>query len=156
MKEGHFFDRRAYDGAQGMATFYPKCRRDRRFVATDMSPRYLLDPDVPGIMAKWYGQGLKPHLKFILTLREPVARFHSDFYHAVEGNWCSGYYGFTFRQIVNQIVVFNRWKPFVGGHRGCSDRLEASLYKRSLLRWFSIFTPNQFIIVPYTYITKAS
>lgn len=149
-KEGHFFDFHVSNGSQFMAQSFPACRTDMRLVATDESPRYLVDPDVPNVIANWYGPELQQRLKFVIILREPVARFHSDFYHATASDWCADYGKKNFSTLVRKIVLEDGWwQHLIGGNKNCSDRLEASLYKGQLTRWFSIFNPEQFMIVPF-------
>lgn len=153
-KEGHFFDYHKSGGVEFMAARFPKCRRDARMIATDESPRYLLDPEVPFVIKKWYGTAnLQNRLKFIIALREPVARFHSDYYHARYKNWCFDHRLYTFGYLVQRILNYGQWQRYVGGNIGCSDRLEGSLYPPQVKRWFNLFDPSQFIIAPYLYIT---
>merc|ERR1712242_299716 len=80
-KEAHFFD--YYDddfhGRGYMIHSFPECRTDIRMVATDETPAYMVNPMIPEIISYYYGP-LQKRIKFITILREPVARFHSDFY----------------------------------------------------------------------------
>lgn len=148
-KEGHFFDEHYYKGPWWMAQNYPKCRTDVRIVASDASPRYLMDINVPERISRWYGN-MKHDLKFYIVLREPMARFHSDYYHARTTDWCDDFKTMAFDEVIDQILRGN-WEKYTGGGGDCRDRLEGSLYKGSIQRWFNKFRPSQFTVVPWMY-----
>lgn len=152
-KEAHFFDEWRNYGIDYMARTYPKCRTDVRMVATDETPRYLLDRHVPATIAKWYGP-FQIRIRFVAILREPVARFQSDFYHAKVQNWCNHFNktGTKFVEVVDNIMTNNHWYKYTGGNHDCSDRLEASLYPQAFMRWFATFKPSQFMIVPFLHL----
>lgn len=152
-KEGHFFDHNRLRGLFYVKTLFPKCRRDVRLVATDMSPRYMMDHRVPKTIQTWYTHRAK-QIKFIVILRDPISRFHSDYYHAKAQKWCPKYTNTTFAEIVSSIVLGNDWNSYVGGQEHCTDRLEGSLYTAAMKRWFYFFMPSQFIIVPFLFLTN--
>merc|ERR1719220_3101634 len=93
---------------------------------------------------------MRDNLKFLILLRDPVRRFHSDFHHAKDAQWCDLYMNQTFSQIVQRIIQ-GGWQRFVGGTIGCPDRLEGSLYNGAIERWFSNFSPSQFTVVPWLF-----
>lgn len=153
-KEGHFFDMYRGLGPYYMSESFPKCRHDVRMVATDESPRYMLDRNVPATIANWYGT-LQLRLKFIILLRDPVARFQSDYYQAKKADWCVDYRYYSFKEIVKSILNSNTWNHYTGGFFGCSDRLEASLYPDAVRRWFTVFPSKQFAIVPFLFLVDS-
>lgn len=155
-KEGHFFDDHVKEGAVYMAYSFPECRRDIRMVATEGSARYSADITVPMVMANWYGP-LKDRPTFVLLIRDPIARLHSHYAHAVRDKWCKELEGMKFDQVVDQILKddpslykMSRLGP---EGSGCGDFMEGSFWKKHLERWFQNFSPRQFIVVPEQYNT---
>lgn len=153
-KEGHFFDYYRSAGPEMMGSKYPPCQTRSRMVAAEASARYFIDDLVPATIHKFYGRAAS-RINFMIMLREPVARFHSDFYHAkVDTWWCQRYIvkKYTFKDIVMEILGGDM--QYTGGNLYCSDRLEASLYPRNIRHWFERFLPGQFTVVPMKFVTQ--
>lgn len=151
LKEGHLFDVEWNRSQDAMLFHYPSCRRDTRLIATEAAPRYFMDRAVPKRIASWYPAGMKENLKFLMLLRDPVHRFHSDYHHAFDEHWCDEFYmNQTFSQVLRRINAGESSK-LLGGTMGCPDRLEGSMYKGAIERWFANFRPAQFTVAPWLY-----
>mmetsp|Transcript_91143 Transcript_91143/g.258094 ORF Transcript_91143/g.258094 Transcript_91143/m.258094 type:complete len:304 (+) Transcript_91143:160-1071(+) len=156
-KEGHYLDYGYQDGLQAMLDDYPPCTYDQRLVGVDGTARYSGNPFVPARLAAWYGP-LRWNLKFILLLREPLERLHSDYHHGRHDRTCPDFAMMSFGQIMRRILMYQGreyrasgpWRP------GCSSFLEGSLYASHLDRWLRDFGPKQFLVVPFKYNTAGA
>lgn len=156
-KEGHYFDKHVEDGISYMISDFKECDMAVRNVAVDGSARYSTDPYVPKVISAWYGKQAS-QLKFVLILREPLARLHSHYHHSVRDGWCKLHKKFNFSRIIEKILKgkakFVRrllWSDDISTGSGCRDFLEGSLYVNQLRNYFKYFQPSQFILVPFLF-----
>lgn len=150
-KDGRFFDLFYSEGPTYLEQSFPKCRKDVRLVATDQSPTYFTSRGVPERISQVYGPW-KSKLKLVVMLREPAERFHSDYWHARIGGFCSHFRNMDFQAVVNSTLQIPHWWQYVEKNTSsCSKRLKASFYGRAFKHWFTAFDPKQFVIVPYLF-----
>lgn len=73
-KEGHFFDSYYNTGFDGddVEAYHKWFPRPPGMVTGEWTPRYLVDPSAPALLAK-----AVPDAKFLVLLRDPVSRFES-------------------------------------------------------------------------------
>lgn len=161
-KETHALDTYFRAGHWFNKMCYVPCEENKKIIATDATARYLLDPTVPGRLKERYARGPHPHQKwkddaaatrqltFSVILRDPLSRFHSDFYRARSAGLCNHTKGMNFSMVVDEILG-GKADFYTGGRGECSDRLEGSLYADQLKRWLKTFHPSQFTIIPWLY-----
>lgn len=86
LKSPHYFDINYWRGARWYRSHFPSARsrhRQQRRVGADTvvgeaSPYYMFHPAVPGRVARDL-----PHVKLIISLRDPVARAYSNYWDRV-------------------------------------------------------------------------
>lgn len=163
-KEAQVFDRYFYNGPGDAGVSFPPCSPLRK-VAVDATPAYSVEYHVPQSIRLWYGT-LAPLVKFVLVIREPVARMHSHYHHSRQGRWCKTMQDLSFEDVADKILHgdYATWvMPPVGRLApGCNDYfeagcacnhfVEASLYAKQLTTYFNFFPPNQFLVVPFKYV----
>lgn len=173
-KEGHYFDFYAKSGGKVLmhSDFVSVeasgvCPRKSRLFAVDGSARYSVDPAVPPLIAEWYGEHT-PRLKFVYMIREPVQRLLSHYHHAYEQHWCMELNMMTFRTVAHRILrgLGHEWVYPETGPKGekpakddpafayCRDFVEGSLYTNHLKRYFKYFSPSQFMIIPFKFMSS--
>jgi hypothetical protein len=175
IKELHYFDAHFSKNRMHWLSHYPDCPReaDLPIVATDMTPNYFCDVDVPQRISDTYGAS-KGHINFVILLRRPIDRMHSAFYHGGEYgfpseaakqlkvNWGLSDAGYgSFSDYANALIDWNKnvsnWKAgrFLDETKygGC-DTFRASLYLEQLQRYFEHFQAKQFTIIPSSFIFK--
>ena len=127
-KETQFFARRAYtDDLTEYHTFFEEAR-DAKAVG-EISPRYFASPDAP--------QRIKRHLpavKLIITLRDPVERLESEYWHLRRMS-----VGDAARDVPAQL------EDALQTH--ADALIEPSLYAKHLKRWLEHFPQAQVHII---------
>merc|ERR1719401_2251105 len=122
---------------------YGACRRDSRLVAVEGSAAYSANyAHVPDAIVQCYG-GQASAITFLMLLRDPVHRIHSEYYHSRRDAWCHDFLQMSFKDITDKILSNQ-----VAHYRGCFDNrlgpqcgcfLESSMYKDQLEHWFATF-----------------
>jgi len=121
IKETKFFERYHARGVEWYASLFRHCKGDRPIA--EICP-YLAAPHA----AEWIAEVI-PNCKFIVTLRDPVARMYSH-YKMMRG------YAFT-RLPVEEALKVDRFLA------------QGSLYANNLERWFAVFPRSNFLITRY-------
>jgi hypothetical protein len=86
-KETHFWQW-CLRGRRQLCAAYPALfPRYGDAFAVDMTPEYISDPQVPSALAALYPRGLQRSARFIVMLREPVARMFSAYKHYARAGW---------------------------------------------------------------------
>ncbi len=82
-KEVHYFDLNYYWGTAWYRGHFPEVteRNGQKVLTGEASPYYLFHPHVPKRMAE-----LVPRIKLIASLRNPVDRAYSHYYHEIRKN----------------------------------------------------------------------
>jgi len=135
--------------------FY-ECDDDFRGVISDLTPVNMRLVGLPATMKQLYGHDAD-RLAFIVFLREPLARFQSGFYSSRNGSdWALnsptmasfGKYVSSIRAKVDEHAK----SDMQNADRDYSiDEFYRSLYWSNLMPWLSVFSPQQFMIVPMKY-----
>ena len=86
-KETHFWNW-CLAGRRQLCAAYPTLfPRTSDSFAVDMTPEYISDSRIPPALATFYPRGLQRSARFIVMLREPVARLFSAFKHYARVGW---------------------------------------------------------------------
>ena len=86
-KETHFWNW-CLTGRRQLCAAYPALfPRNSGSFAVDMTPEYISDLRIPSALAAFYPRGLQHSARFIVMLREPVARLFSAFKHYARAGW---------------------------------------------------------------------
>lgn len=128
----------------------------------DATPLNLRLPDLPHLIRSLYGEEERAKLRFIIMLREPVARLQSGFYFGKNvmrrfggPNHTLEYYEESFPAYVN--MTERRVPEFESDLQAGAERLSRdfpldqfyrSMYSLNLKPWLEVFAPRQFVIIP--------
>ncbi|MBS3820914.1 MAG: sulfotransferase [Phycisphaerae bacterium] len=124
-KEIHYFDRYYGKGLDWYAGFFPDAVDTTRYRAIgEITPRYFVDPDAPGRIARTLS-----HPRLIVILRNPIDRFDSH-YRMIH----------TTGRTKASPLDFRREHP---------DAFDMGLYARQLKRYREHFAPEQLLILIY-------
>merc|ERR1719401_2608945 len=83
---------------------YGACRRDSRLVAVEGSAAYSANyAHVPDAIVQCYG-GQASAITFLMLLRDPVHRIHSEYYHSRRDAWCHDFLQMSFKDITDKIL----------------------------------------------------
>tara|TARA_B100000780_G_C21032955_1_gene414222 strand:- start:183 stop:1025 length:843 start_codon:yes stop_codon:yes gene_type:complete len=115
-KETHFWDWCLAKGRRQLCAAYPALfPRNGDSFAVDLTPEYLSEPHIPSALAAFYPRGLQRSARFIVMLREPIARMFSAFKHYARNNW-----------LAYPTMTFDDWTQVqLRGYRGYSSVEEA-------------------------------
>jgi len=161
VKEKHVYDymMRYGEGRSHWLKSQPKCPENERKVEIDATPDYLSSYIAPYLMKSRYEE-LASRLKFIVILRDPVARTHSGFYNGRRLGWWFGHAAkWSFADYVKLIVQYK--KDVLGrSYYVYSNELDGPFYKSmyplQLDVWFNAFSPSQFTFIPFKYVIADS
>jgi Sulfotransferase domain len=78
-KEKHFFDKDDYLTASGLKAYLKEFGKCGTKFTIDSTPRYIQEDFVPGRIVSSYSAANLAKKKFILVLREPIARQYSEY-----------------------------------------------------------------------------
>lgn len=139
-KELHIFDRddRMAKGIDFWLSHYPECTTDKRLVATDMTPNYMIMKKAPNNMKQFYGEKLG-RIKLVSVLRNPVNRIHSAFHFFRKRDFAS--------TICRQSLL-DGFKGYVQGIISGNDpcRFVANSKYHEQIKWFlDVVNSSQFI-----------
>lgn len=143
-KEAHIFDNynKRFELGKGFWLYhYPRCSyaAGKRMVAADFTPSYLTDSAAPARMREYYGERAS-QITFAVILRDPLARMHSAFHFYQNQNWCEQkHLDGGFEKYVNGVLQ---------GNDPCKLLIDGN-YTEQLQRYFGVFTPAQFNIIPF-------
>mmetsp|Transcript_28913 Transcript_28913/g.52869 ORF Transcript_28913/g.52869 Transcript_28913/m.52869 type:complete len:407 (+) Transcript_28913:64-1284(+) len=129
------------------------CTSDNALLA-DMTPANLRLPDLAPMMADLYGE-FKSSLRFIILLRNPVARMHSGFYHELQHDNFNGHMDFITmdfttwlqEEVMPRVERFNTNQTIMETDARM-DQFYRSLMSVQLKSWLDTFNPSQFMLVP--------
>lgn len=121
------------------------------FPAKERNPRNPLcnDWNTPKTINSWYGASGK-RLKFVIMLREPLARMQSEWYHTHELKNCPGCMS---KDNFVDALEFNTQLALQKPPE-ITDWIWKSMYARHLEGWFPYFKPDQFTVIPYKFYVK--
>lgn len=137
-KEIHYFDRYYEKGLDWYRAHFP--RRGKFPVVGEASPFYVFDPRVPGRIAETLGE----EVRFVVMLRNPVDRAHSNFQMKVR----RGIEDLSFEEAIarederlaaSDDPVSLPWRHFSYLRRG--------LYAEQLERWLARFPRERFHVI---------
>lgn len=134
-------------GIQFWLKHYPKCSRSKRMVATDSTPGYLYDPEVPGRMRMFYGEQ-SSKVKFGVILRDPLLRMHSAFWYYKNG---------LGRKLCAREEIDVSFQEYVVGVLAGRDPCGITFigyYAQQLQRYMMLFSPSQFTIMLFKQIVE--
>ena len=143
-KHGELWYRSNFPVNLSRRRFYKKT--NQKFISGEASPGYLFLPTVPSRMKK-----MLPDVKLIVTLRNPVDRAYSDYWHSVLGNKET----LSFEKAIEleeercaeeREQIIKDPNSFVGNYRAYSY-LEKGLYADQLENWFKHYNRKQFLIL---------
>ena len=114
-KETHFWNW-CLTGRRQLCAAYPALfPRNSGSFAVDMTPEYISDLRIPSALAAFYPRGLQHSARFIVMLREPVARLFSAFKHYARAGW-----------LPDPTMTFDAWTEVqLRGYRSYSSVEEA-------------------------------
>ena len=139
-KELHFFDHCYSAGIQWYSQQFTDPHEDGKLYF-ESTPSYINEPQVPERVKYWM-----PDAKFIILLRDPVARAWSHYYF-----YWMHLYGTKLDSIYKALKKIKyRTKeyplvPFVS--KSYYYSIQCGMYVKQLKRWFSYFKPEQFMII---------
>lgn len=107
-----FFDMRYHEGLAGYEEMFASARPGQ--LKVDPSPTYFRSPVAARRIARHY-----PHARFVLSLRNPVDRAFSQFWHEKK----QGRFDYTFDQVIDHPLLF----PWIIEHGFYATHLEALL-----------------------------
>lgn len=122
-KEIHFFDEYYDRGIEWYQKFFSPASSEHKAIG-ELTPNYIYDEDVAKNIKSHY-----PNMRFIIILRQPVARAYSQ-------------YQMTFQSGEGQ--KYKDFDDFMDRHPHAFNR---GLYAKQLNHWFSYFNPDQFLIL---------
>jgi len=101
--------------------------------------------NTPLLVSQLYGN-LSSQLKFTLTVREPLSRTQSEYYHTLPLENCPGcMLGSSFNESIGiNVEIASNSTP-----TAVTDWLMKSLYAVELEEWLKYFDAQQFLIIPY-------
>ena len=158
-KEKHFFDRNdSYARGLGRyASHFSTCASG--YVGLDSTQAYGKTAAVPGRLMSTYGTEAAARASFAIVVREPVARYHSNYWHRARGEkaFARDYPDFdawAYAQLAEaeacgtDAPLFGR----CGVHRsGVSDGLWAGLYAEHVEAWLATgFRPDRFVVLAFS------
>jgi len=155
IKELHIFDTEGQfaRGRTAWLSHYPKCSQDTRAVAVDCTPSYLRHEHIPSRIAAWYGKKAQD-LTFMILLREPMKRMQSAFYYD-KANFIDyePYINLppTFQEYVSEVLSRAKRGDMLQQDSEFDRPLTGSLYTRQIETYFDVFSPSQFIFVPFLF-----
>jgi len=153
-KEAHIYDSLAkWQNKDSWKQGYVTCTDETRIVSIDATPDYLHSTAAPQRILENYGDRAQ-HVKFIVLLREPLARTQSAFYHLREkaaawGVKNSQIFKASFQQYIQQRLANNLTAMD-------QDPVNVSLYPRQLANYFDVFSSQQFSIAPFRSVLEDS
>jgi len=118
----------------------------------DVSPRFQHSGkwenetfNTPLLVSELYGK-LSSQLKFTLTVREPLSRTQSEYYHTLPLGNCPGcMLGSSFNESIGiNVEIASNSTP-----TAVTDWLMKSLYAVELEEWLKYFDAQQFLVIPY-------
>lgn len=122
-KEIHFFDWYYDRGTEWYESFFPEANYANAYAAIgEVTPDYLSEPQVPARIAS-----LLPSAKFLLSLRDPIARLISAYAHHQRS--------------------FNERRPFSRFVREDQRALERGMYARHLRRYLDLYPRERFLVL---------
>lgn len=127
--------------------YYPKCSRSKRMVATDFTPTYLYDPEVPERMRMFYGDQ-SDAVKFGVVLRNPLHRMHSAFWYFKNGLGRP----LCVRKDID--VSFQEYAIGVLAGQDPCGLVHLAHYAAQLEEYMKVFSPPQFTIMLFKQITE--
>jgi len=141
-KEIHFFDcQYDEDNAKGYISNFPMLRNSREMLYFEATPDYLFEPGTPKNIQQWI-----PDCRFIILLRNPVARAWSHYY-----NHDLGLYGIRLedlRRMPEQVTYDMPEKTKAPYTDETKFRiLQHGIYVKMLKRWFEYFPRENNLII---------
>lgn len=136
---------------------FPKCTQHDRKVAFDGTLEYFGDRHAAGKIYNLYTTGqttsLVSKLTFMVFLREPLSRAHSHYYQYIRSGVREGVYDScppevfpeTFSAAVHQVLTTGA----MCRKCECNRIFEDSMYVDAFRRYFDLFNPAQFHVVPF-------
>ncbi len=122
-KELHFFDMNYNRGLDWYQQFFPSSNRSQKYKAIgEITPKYLYDPLVPKRVYEMFS-----NIKFIVVLRNPVERAISHY-----------------KLICMKFNVKTTLEEYVSKF---PEIFERGYYFKQLVKWFSFFPKNRFLIL---------
>lgn len=142
-QEIHFFDlERNYRRGPAWFARYFRARGPHHRVAFATSPLYLYHPEAPPRIA-----ALLPAVRLVFTLRDPVARAYSHYWHSVATGWES----LPFAAALDEEPARLRRGELARRHFSYLDR---GRYATQLLRFRSFFAADQMLVLRFEDLTS--
>ena len=137
LKEVHYFDRHRSRSFEWYRNHFWGDSPTQ--VWGESTPAYFDTPHLPGDIAR-----ALPHVKIVITLRDPLARAISHYFHAVEFGLESRSLGDAFADEL-ALLAGRGWRSVDEFHvHGYLDR---SRYSRSVRRWLDVLPSEQVLVV---------
>lgn len=157
-KEKHYFDRNETieEGVRFYVQHYPRCPDESRaVVGLDSTQAYLKTPWAAPRAATTYGADAG-RVRFIVVLREPVARLLSNYHHRRKSGDLANepvFEAYAVKQL-DEAAACGGGAPLWGrcGARP-TDGLWVGLYHEQLRHWLAFFSAPQFALVPFSEVT---
>jgi hypothetical protein len=146
-KETEYFSRRFTEGEAWYRAHFPwDLGFPRRRMAFEATPDYLFYPPTPERVSTRL-----PDARFVVLLRDPVARAASHFQHMTR----LGYERLPFREALareRERIAADQAALERDADHYCRDLLRFSYaargrYSEQLARWFAVFDPSRFLIL---------
>lgn len=162
-KEVHFFDNHTRDCkySKGMRWYRSnfvyqtnrtlhQIRHKQNLLTGEGSPDYIFDPLAPKRIAQTL-----PHIKIIILLRNPVDRAYSHYLHNIRAAWDPHREPLSFEEAIEaeaERIQGEREKLLAQENYFSYNYMHYSylargLYIEQLKTWFSLFPPEQFLIL---------
>jgi hypothetical protein len=144
IKEIHFFDLNYGRGERWYRAHFP--HRSDGSITGEASPYYLFHPQVPKRVAD-----MLPDTRFIVLLRDPVARAYSHYQHQVR----LGREPLSFEEAIDaederlqaEADRLERGENFVSGAHQYFSYAARGRYAEQLERWFEVIPRERFFVV---------
>lgn len=143
-KETHFFSKYYYKGFSWYKSFFPY-KWDNR-MTFEATPYYLFHPAAPDRIRRH----LK-NIKFIVLLREPIARAYS--HYKMEYKWGVEQYSFAEaleledERLKGEETKLKQNSGYISYNHQSFSYIERSLYYKQLKKWFEMFGKDKFLVL---------
>jgi len=107
---------------------------------------------LPPMLKRFYGVESSRRLRFIVLLRDPLARMQSAWYHAQSFDFMNECVDCRASSFQNSLYThLEKWSA---EPRQYSDWLWTGMYGQHMVEWLKVFDPWQFFVIPYNYMIE--